>query len=164
MRRNGFAVRGLAAAAALSAAMTGATVVPAQAAYVQAGVLTCNVAPSVGLIVTARKDLTCTFAPNSGRAENYVGVIRNVGLNLGVTGAGVIVWAVLASVTGPTPRGALAGTYGGASAEASLIIGAGANLLVGGNNNSFAFQPLSVQGQIGLNFAAGISSLTLTAI
>jgi hypothetical protein len=161
MRRNSRLSKGLAVAAVVSAGLAWGSV-PAEAAYVRAGVLTCNVAPSVGLIVTARKDLTCVFAPNSGRAENYRGVIRNIGINLGVTGAGVIVWAVLQQVSGPVPRGALAGNYGGASAEASLIVGAGANLLVGGSNNAFAFQPLSVQGQIGINFAAGISALTLT--
>jgi hypothetical protein len=68
---------------------------------------------------------------------------------------------VLASVEGTPPKGALAGTYGGASAEATLAIGVGANVLVGGSNQAFALQPLSVQGQIGLNFAVGITNLTL---
>ncbi len=61
------------------------------------------------------------------------------------------------------PVGALAGTYVGASAEASVVVGAGANVLVGGSNRSFALQPLSVQGQVGLNFAVAISSLDLWA-
>jgi hypothetical protein len=80
--------------------------------------------------------------------------------DIGITGEAVIVWAVLASQTG-FPVGALAGRYVGASAEASLVIGVGANVLVGGSNKSFALQPLSVQGQIGINFALGITSLDL---
>jgi hypothetical protein len=136
---------------------------PAEAAYVKTGVLTCEVGPGVGLIVTSTKQMTCTFSPNSGAAERYTGTIQKVGVDVGVTGAGVIVWAVLASVDGPPTRGVLAGTYGGASAEATLAVGAGANLLLGGSNRTFALQPLSVQGQIGLNFAVGITSLELTA-
>jgi hypothetical protein len=153
--------------AALAAAILGAvaatTAAPAEAAYVKAGVLTCSVGPSIGLIFTQRKDMSCTFSPSSGRTENYVGSLRKWGLAIGATGQGVIVWAVLSGVNGVPPRGALAGEYGGASAEASLVIGAGANVLLGGSNRSFALQPLSVQGQIGLNFAIGISDLILTS-
>ena len=136
---------------------------PAEAAYVKTGVLTCDVSAGVGLIVTSTKQMTCMFSPNSGAPERYAGTIQKVGVDVGVTGAGVIVWAVLASVDGPPARGVLAGTYGGASAEATVGVGAGANLLLGGSNRAFALQPLSVQGQIGLNFAVGITSLELSA-
>ena len=34
-------------------------------------------------------------------------------------------------------------------------------MLVGGSDNSIALQPLSVQGQLGLNLAAGLESLEL---
>jgi hypothetical protein len=57
--------------------------------------------------------------------------------------------------------GMLSGTYVGASAEASIAAGLGANVLVGGSNRSVALQPVSVQGQTGLNIAAGVSSLEL---
>ena len=53
-----------------------------------------------------------------------------------------------------------AGTYTGASAEMSIAAGLGANVLVGGSNHTLALQPLSVQGQIGLD-AAGVGSLDL---
>ena len=140
-----------------------ASVAPAQAAYVKAGVLTCNVGPSIGLLITQRKDMTCTFSPTRGTAEHYAGSLRKFGLAIGATGQGVIVWAVLSAVSGVPPRGALAGEYVGASAEASIVVGAGANILVGGSNRSFALQPLSVEGQIGLNFAIGISDLLLAS-
>ena len=57
--------------------------------------------------------------------------------------------------------GMLAGTYVGATAEVSIAAGLGANVLVGGSNRSVALQPLSVQGQVGLNIAAGIGALEL---
>jgi hypothetical protein len=41
------------------------------------------------------------------------------------------------------------------------VAGLGANVLVGGNDRSVALQPLSVQGQVGLNVAAGIAEIAL---
>ncbi|HEY4995167.1 MAG TPA: DUF992 domain-containing protein, partial [Aestuariivirga sp.] len=62
---------------------------------------------------------------------------------------------------GQVRRGALAGSYVGASAQATVIAGLGANVLVGGWSDSINLQPLSVQGQTGLNVAAGLASLNL---
>ena len=59
------------------------------------------------------------------------------------------------------PRAALAGNYGGASAEATVGAGVGANVLVGGSNRTIQLQPLSVQGQTGLNVAAGVTGIEL---
>ena len=72
-----------------------------------------------------------------------------------------MVWAVFA----PTSRktGALAGSYGGASAEATVGAGLGANVLVGGSDRTISLQPVSVQGQSGLNLAVGVSGLELRA-
>jgi hypothetical protein len=169
MGKNRFSVssfaRNGALAATVAATLAAVSVAPAQAAYVQTGVLTCNVAPSVGLIVVERRDMTCVFSlTNTGRSENYVGTLRKFGLTLGATAAGVIVWGVLSQVSGVPARGSLAGEYAGAGADASVIVGAGANVLLGGSNKSFALQPLSVQGQIGLNFAVGIQDLLLTSV
>ncbi len=57
--------------------------------------------------------------------------------------------------------GALEGDYAGASASATVGVGVGANLLVGGLDKSIALQPLSVEGNSGLNVAAGIGSISL---
>ena len=130
--------------------------------YIKAGVLTCAVNPGVGLIIASTKTMTCTFTPDFRGPEYYGGTIRKVGIDIGVTGATVIVWAVLAQTSG-FPVGALAGTYGGLSAEATVGVGLGANVLVGGSNRSFALQPLSVQGQVGLDFAVGVTELELYA-
>ena len=59
------------------------------------------------------------------------------------------------------PAGALAGGYAGVSAEATAGLGIGANALLGGSNKSIALQPLSVQGQEGLNIAVGVAELRL---
>ena len=53
------------------------------------------------------------------------------------------------------------GDYVGATAEATVGAGLGANALIGGSDRTIALQPLSVQGQTGLNVAAGVAGLTL---
>ena len=60
--------------------------------------------------------------------------------------------------------GALSGDYVGPSAAASVGVGAGANLLVGGSGSSFTLQPLSVEAQTGLNLAVGVSSFQLRSV
>lgn len=123
------------------------------------GVLTCSVSGGIGLIVASQKTTICTFDPRRGRNERYVGVIRRFGLDVGVTGRGVLAWAVFSG--GSLAPGSLAGSYVGASAEATVGAGLGANVLVGGNNRSIALQPLSVSGQTGLNFALGVGDFEL---
>ena len=81
------------------------------------------------------------------------------GLDLGVTTGGAMIWAVYAPSN--MQIGALAGFYGGASAEATVGAGVGANVLVGGSNRTVTLQPLSVQGQAGLNVAAGVAGIEL---
>lgn len=150
---------GLAAAALLA---VGA--VPASAQQrVQAGQLSCTVAPSVGFVIGSVRDLSCTFHPTarSKRSKTtYTGTVRRFGLDVGVTGRGALAWAVFAPTSKINPA-SLRGTYVGATANASIGVGLGANVLVGGSNNTIALQPLSVEGQTGLNLALGVSDLTL---
>ena len=134
---------------------------PAQAQAVKAGTLTCNVASGFGFIFGSSKAVNCTFAPVSGVPQNYVGSIDRFGVDIGFTRGGILVWAVLAPTTSPAP-GALAGSYGGVTASATAVVGAGANLLVGGTGNAISLQPLSIEGNTGLNVAAGVAGLTLT--
>ncbi len=82
-----------------------------------------------------------------------------VGLVVGFTTGSVIIWTVFAKTN--RHKGMLTGTYTGASAEMSLAAGLGVNVLVGGSSQTVALQLLSVQGQIGLNIAAGVGSLDL---
>lgn len=132
----------------------------AQANRTKVGTLSCDISGGIGLIITSKKELTCMFTPSQpGPKEVYVGSITKFGLDLGATAGGEMVWAVYA----PSTRkfGALAGNYGGATAEATVGAGLGANVLVGGSDRTVALQPVSVQGQAGLNVAAGVADLRL---
>jgi len=152
----------LSAVAAMTVAAAVVLPIPAaaQANRTKVGTLTCDISGGIGLIITSKKDLTCMFTPSQpGPREVYVGSITKFGLDLGATAGGEMVWSVYA----PTTRklGALAGDYGGATAEATVGAGLGANVLVGGSDRTVALQPLSVQGQAGLNVAAGVAELRL---
>jgi len=132
-----------------------------EGAKVKAGTLTCKGQGKVGLILGSKEILDCTYAPADNRpARKLRGTITNVGLDIGVKGKSVMVWGVLGSTTS-LPSDALRGSFYGAAADASLGLGAGAKVLVGGNNKSVVLQPLSVQGQTGVNLAVGISGLNL---
>lgn len=127
---------------------------------VAVGSMTCDVSAGVGLILGSQKAVACTFTPSApGPIEYYNGTITKLGVDIGVTSRAVMVWLVYApSSRGP---GALAGNYGGATAEATVIAGLGANVLVGGSNRTVALQPVSIQGQTGLNVAGGVAELSL---
>jgi len=144
-------------AALVIAALTGS----AQAQErVQSGSLTCDVSAGIGLIIGSQRNVSCTFTPSlPGPIEYYTGTISKLGIDIGVTAGGVMIWLVYSPTSRPV--GGLAGTYVGGSAEASIVAGLGANALVGGSNRSIALQPLSVQGQVGLNIAAGVAGLDL---
>jgi hypothetical protein len=134
---------------------------PAQAQTVKAGTLTCNVASGFGFIFGSSKAVNCTFSPVGGPPQHYAGSIDKFGVDIGYTAGGVLVWTVLAPTTSPAP-GSLAGSYGGATASATVGVGVGANVLVGGSGNTISLQPLSIEGNTGLNVAAGVAALTLT--
>lgn len=126
----------------------------------QIGLLQCNVAPGVGLIITSTRALSCRFSRSYGPPDFYVGTITNFGLALGTTGPGRLAWQVYAATPEPG-RYALAGHYSGASADVSFGPGFGANALVGGNARSIGLQPISVNAQPGVDVTAGITGLTL---
>jgi len=130
-------------------------------AQVKAGVLSCDVSGGFGWVLGSSKSVSCIFTPDlPGPAEGYVGVINKFGLDIGVTTRQSMVWGVFAPSDGPW-RGALAGSYVGATGEATFAVGLGANVLIGGSNRSIALQPVSVTGQTGINIAAGVADLQL---
>ena len=136
---------------------------PAQAARsgVKVGVLTCGVASGWGFVFGSTKDLHCVFRQNDRAPVHYAGSISKYGVDIGYTEGGVLVWAVFAPTSDVRP-GALNGDYVGASASATVGIGAGANVLIGGFEKSIDLQPLSVSGNRGLNVAGGIGAISLT--
>lgn len=132
----------------------------APASRVQVGVLECRGGASVGFIVGSVTHLGCVLRVEGLPEDRYIATIQKVGLDLGITQETALAWAVYAPVARLGP-GDLAGNYAGAQGSASLGVGAGGNVLVGGSNNSIALQPLSLQGQVGVNIAAGLESLEL---
>jgi hypothetical protein len=144
------------------AAVTTVTVVSFANAQsrVKTGVLECRGGPSIGLVVGSSTTMNCVYRGDDRFEDRYVGVIRKVGLDIGITQETGLAWAVFAP-TGRIGPGDLMGSYGGVSSSASVGVGLGANVLLGGSNNSVALQPLSLQGQVGLNVQAGLEGLDL---
>lgn len=130
---------------------------------VRIGTLTCDLGGGLGYVFGSAKEVDCTYRGYNGETDSYSGVIRKLGVDLGYTRHGKLAWAVFAPTAGPR-TGSLAGRYRGATAEASLIFGAGANVLVGGTTGSVHLQLLSVTGQRGINVAATGTSMTLNAV
>jgi hypothetical protein len=127
---------------------------------VQVGILECRGGSSVGFIVGSVTNLGCVLRVDGMPEDRYVATIRKVGVDLGITQESALAWGVYAPVARLGP-GDLSGDYAGAQGSASVGVGVGGNVLVGGSANSIALQPLSVQGQVGLNVAAGLESLEL---
>lgn len=123
----------------------------AQAADIKIGTLTCKIDGGIGFLVGSSKTGVCQYNGYNGVTNIYDADISKLGLDLGVTGDTILVWAVFAP--GKSSPDSLEGYYVGASAEASLGPGIGANFLVGGFDKSFALQPVSVQGQTGVNIS-----------
>jgi hypothetical protein len=127
---------------------------------VKTGYLTCHEASGWGFVFGSSRELKCSYSSNGGRVEYYSGSISKFGADIGYLKSAVILWAVAATTNDLKP-GALAGNYGGVAASVTLGAGAGANVLIGGFEKSIALQPLSFEGQNGLNVAAGVAALSL---
>jgi Protein of unknown function (DUF992) len=128
------------------------------------GTLNCELAPSVGFLVGSHQPMRCRYTPEGPfPPEFYEGVINTIGLDIGFTTGGVMTWAVVAPTVG-APRGGLAGLYVGASGDVTAGVGVGANVLFGGSGRSIALQPLSLQGQTGLDLTLGVSGLELRPV
>jgi hypothetical protein len=127
---------------------------------VQVGILECRGGASIGFVVGSVTNLGCVLRADGVPEDRYIATIRKVGLDLGITQESALAWGVYAPVARLGP-GDLSGDYAGAQGSATLGVGVGGNVLVGGSNNSIALQPLSLQGQVGINVAAGLESLEL---
>ena len=149
---------------AAALALATLSVDPAGAQRVRAGVLTCDISAGISFIIGSQKSVACTFAPEPpGPQQVYNGSISKFGLDVGATGGGVMVWAVFTDSLAPPGTGFLAGDYFGASGQVTVAAGLGANVLLGGSNNTVALQPISVDTSVGLNFALGVAELHLRA-
>ncbi len=149
-------------AAALAGAMALTGSAGASPNGVKVGTLTCHVSSGWGFLFGSSKDVSCNYHPNKGIYDHYVGHIDKFGVDIGYTENGVIVWEVVAPTSDVGP-GALAGKYGGATMSATAGVGVGVHALVGGFKDSVSLQPISIEGNTGLNVAAGIGAMTLVA-
>jgi len=148
---------------AIAAVMMTAVLAPKSAdaaATVRMGSLECNVSGETGFIVGSKAGLDCQFKRANGTVEDYDGSITKLGLDVGFTAETVLIWAVFAPSTQLTP-GAIEGRYYGVQASATAGVGVGANVLVGGFDRAINLQPLSVQGQTGVDVAAGVAEMHL---
>ena len=123
------------------------------------GSLSCTVAGGMGFIFGSSKDLSCLFTRSDGIAERYTGSVKKFGVDLGFTKEAQMVWLVFAP--GSIAPGSLTGGYVGATASATVGVGVGANVLIGGGSGQITLQPVSVEGSKGLNVAAGLAEVAL---
>ncbi len=125
------------------------------------GALQCHMSGGVGMILIENQALDCVFKSDAGGpSSHYIGRLTNVGANIGISGPGSMVWEVVAATRKVEP-GALAGDYMGAQGSVAVGAGAGGAVLVGGSNNTFSLQPISVSVGTGLNVSAGLGNLNL---
>jgi len=122
--------------------------------------MTCDMAGGFGYVLGSSRDLQCTFSPAQGPAEHYAGRISKFGVDIGYVQNAVMVWTVLAPTVALSP-GSLTGTYGGVTASATVGVGVGANVLVGGSSDTISLQPVSIEGGTGLNVSGGFASMSL---
>lgn len=129
------------------------------ASGIKIGTLNCKVSGGTSYVIGSTRDLACTFNGVNGSREKYTGSLQKVGIDIGMTDKAVLGWLVFSA--GGLEKGALSGDYLGAAADASVGVGGGAKLLVGGSNRAFTLQPVSLQAQTGLNLAVAVASMTL---
>jgi hypothetical protein len=151
------------AAVAFAAALT-ASISTAQAqSSVETGMLDCQ-GRTQSFILTSLTQMDCMYQPSVGaRPQAYAASMRLIGVDVQFNQSTHMRWAVFAPTHQIGP-GDLAGRYVGASANATLGVGVGANALVGGSGNTIALQPLGFQGQVGIGAAGGVSALDLVPL
>ncbi|MCX7304153.1 MAG: DUF992 domain-containing protein [Hyphomicrobiales bacterium] len=153
-------IRGVASLAGVALSISVAA--QAWAATAQVGVLKCDTSIGIGEILIRKQTMTCVFTRNDGTTETYSGTIHEYGVELGEIKEAHLIWAVISGST-KSVNGLLSGKYTGVSADVAAGFGAGADLLVGGTEMAFALQPLAVDGETGINIAAGVAQVELAA-
>lgn len=132
---------------------------PARASEV--GLLTCRSPQTTSYFLWSSQSYDCWFQSTvGGGSQHYIAVINRAGAEAGWSNNVTLAWAVFA-LSGRVGPGTLEGGYVGASAGAALGIGARANALVGGLPNAFVLQPVSLEGEGGVNVRATVSGLWL---
>ncbi len=134
---------------------------PPGVAGVNTGLLSCNLSPTIGLIIGSLQTMNCIYKPAGPcPPESCTGMFVTLGVDIGLTLAQGLAWQVYAPTAGPL-NGALAGTYVGPSGEIGVGVGVGANVMFGGNGRAYALQPVSLSGEVALNVSVGVSTIEL---
>ena len=136
---------------------------PSYADGTRIGVLTCKSIPGtrVNLIIRSTTDVTCEFRDDIGKVEYYIG---ETGIAFGADltfkkEEESFAFTVLSAEQIVVGQHTLTGKYIGGKASASVAVGVGAAVLIGGNTDNFSLQPLAVEGNKGFGAAAGIGFL-----
>lgn len=129
------------------------------------GVLTCDAIPESGvnLLIHSTVDVSCSFKSTDGSGvEHYVGETGvGLGIDFRIDRTRQMVFTVFAA---DTTHGSnkLAGKYVGAGGSATVGVGVGAQVLVGGSNKSVSLQPV-IEGSTGVGVSAGVTYLYIQA-
>jgi hypothetical protein len=152
-------------AALMAGAAWAGSIQNADAAGVEFGYLECVLTQDSGNVVVSKQTYSCTFNPADDAKSNeaYIATTDKIGLDLSKTDEEKLRWLVLAAGDPELP-GALAGDYGGVSADASVGVGVGAMVLVGGLEDTFTLQPVSVSTQEGIGLSLAVESLDLVYV
>lgn len=153
-------VLGLVAAGALA---VGVTQVQADSHGGQIGMLTCKTVPGTrsNLIIRSTVDVECTYSQDDAD-EMYVGETGiGLGIDLNIKKDATMKYAVFAHVKPNAGSGALSGRFGGVKGAATVGIGVGAAVLVGGGANQISLQPLALEGSTGFGVEGGATYLYL---
>ncbi|MEM7404064.1 MAG: DUF992 domain-containing protein [Pseudomonadota bacterium] len=127
------------------------------------GILTCNSIPGtrVNLIIRSTTDVHCQFKNADGKVEHYIGE-TGIAFGADLTFAKeqeTFAFTVISASALEMGKHLLAGRYVGGKASASVGLGVGAAVLVGGDRDNFTLQPLALEGNTGVGLAAGLGFL-----
>jgi len=124
------------------------------------GKLNCHISkPDAAVHFGSKRYMSCVYQPYSGRRQQYRGIIRKYGIEVGVIGETWLTWHVR-SISRQVRRGALAGKYGGLTVEGAAGNGVGVNVLSGGRNG-IDLSPGTQRQRGSFNVTAGVTTLEL---
>ena len=96
--------------------------------WVQAGVLSCKLNPSIGFIIFGHQSMECRIPARRRSGAGLRGSHQHRWPRSRISNGGRLAWAVFGPAAG-IPNGALAGEYVGASGDVGVGVGVGANVL-----------------------------------
>ena len=132
---------------------------------VKMGTLTVTALPGTGqnLIFKSSVDVEAIFTDTAGNKEYYIGEMGyKLGVDLSVKSHDQLAYLVFSPSSDYTTGSyALEGKYFGQKASASLGVGVGVQVLLGGFDKSFTLQPLALKGTEGYGVSAGLGYLYL---